>query len=82
MKKKLWQPSANKSRFPSVSMKKKILKIVKGMQFRSVRVLKVQMRFMMEAANLCCNFDRIFFLNKFVIDILTKYLSSLFIAQI
>ena len=48
------------------------------MQFRSVRVLEMQMRFMIEADNLCCIFDRIFFLNKFVIDILTKYLSSFF----
>ena len=59
--KKLWQPSANKSRFRSVSMRKQFLKIVKNMQFRSVRVLGVRLRFMMEADNLCCNFDRIFF---------------------
>ena len=52
--KKLWQPSANKSRFHSVSMRKQFLKIVKNMQFWSVRVLGVQMRFMMEADKICC----------------------------
>ena len=54
--KKLWQPSANKSRFHSVSTRKQFLKIVKNsyMQFQSVRVLGVQMRFMMEADKICC----------------------------
>ena len=33
-------------------MRKQFLKIVKNTQFRSVRVLGVQMRFMMEADNL------------------------------
>ena len=58
--KKFRQPSGKKVDFV-VCDEKTVFKDCENMQFRSVRVLGVQMRIMMEADNLCCNFDRISF---------------------